>query len=305
MKRFLLLILAIPFLGVLQAQGPKNPFELRHRIVDSIQKEEVGTPFNPGNPFELRARPTISTPITSVEPKPKRFSFPRWTSAPKASDIATQLIQIKFWLTIALLVSLTFLLTLFRHASVLAFASFFNDNQFFHAYREQQGRGILPFVSLYFLFPVSLGSFIFFAVQYYSLQFLSSPLAELGACIAIATGAILLKHGVLAAMSALYPAKQEIGRYNFLIIVFGVVTGLLLVPVNILLTFGPENLQDWLVPGTAVAIGLIYLFRFLRGVLIANKFLVFHRFHFLLYICTVEIAPVLNFVKLLAGWNEI
>jgi hypothetical protein len=295
----------MPFLGVLQAQGPKNPFELRHRIADAIQKEEASLPFNPGNPFELRVRPNTPAPTVSIEPKPKRFSFPRWPSVPTTSEPANQLIQIKFWLTITLLVSLTFLLTLFRHASVLAFAGFFNDNQFFYAYREQQGRGILPYIALYALFPVGLGSFIFFAAQYYSLQFLSSPLAELSACIALTTGAILLKHGALATMSALYPAQQEISRYNFLMVVFGVVTGLLLVPVNILLAFGPEHLHDWLVPGTAAAIGLIYLFRFLRGVVIANKFLLFHRFHFLLYICTVEIAPVLNFVKLLTGWNEI
>ena len=305
MKRFLSFILPVAFLGVLQAQGPQNPFELRHRLADAAQKEETGLPHTPGNPFELRIRPNPEAATTSPKPKSEKFSLPRLSWVTKQIEPTTQLIQIKFWLTIGLLVSLTFLMTLFRGAAVLAFAGFFNDNQFFHAYREQQGRGILPFIALYVLYPVGLGSYIFFALQYYSLHFLSIPLMEFAVCIALVFATILLKHGVLSLMSILYPPKQEINRYNFLIIVFGIVVGLLLVPVNILLTFGPENLHEWLVPGTAFAVGLIYLFRFLRGVLIANKFLLFHRFHFLLYICTVEIAPVLNFVKLVSGWNEI
>lgn len=308
MKRFLLFILPMVFLGfgTIQAQRPQNPFELRHRQADAVRKEGTTSPYNPDNPFELRVRPATPAPVLSQEPTSKRFSLPKWSFRIQKTGPTTQLIQIKFWLTTGLLVSLTFLLTLFRNASLLAFAGFFNDNQFFHAYREQQGRGILPFVALYILFPVSMGSFLFFALQYYSLHFLSSPLVELSACIALVAVAILLKHSVLAIMSALfYSPRQEISRYNFLVIMFGVVIGLLLIPVNILLTFGPENLHDWLVPGTGAAIGLIYLFRFLRGVLIANKFLLFHKFHFLLYICTVEIAPVLNFVKLFSGWNEI
>jgi len=37
----------------------------------------------------------------------------------------------------------------------------------------------------------------------------------------------------------------------------------------------------------------------LRGLLLANKFVLFHKFHFLLYICIVEIAPVVLVLKLI------
>ena len=45
--------------------------------------------------------------------------------------------------------------------------------------------------------------------------------------------------------------------------------------------------------------GLTYIFRSLRGLFVAGRFLAFHKFHFLLYICTVEIAPVLILIKLI------
>lgn len=308
MKRFLPFTLFFAFLGAAFAQeSANNPFELRHRLTEAT-RATTPTPssFNANNPFELRVRPVKSPPTTLEKTAGKRwfaFSLPSLNTNRTAP--AAQLIQIRLWYTILLLILLTFLLTLFRNASMLAFAGFFNDNQFFLAYREQQGRGILPFIALYTLLPINLGSFIFFTLQYYNLSLWNSPWLEIGGCIALVFGIVLLKHSVLALIGNLFPVSQEISRYNFLIVVFGVVTGLLLAPVNILLTFGPETIHSWLVPSTMATIAFFYLFRFLRGVLIANKFLLFHRFHFLLYICTVEIAPVLNFVKLITGWNEI
>ena len=306
MKRLLPFILSIAFLGAAQAQGPQtNPFELRHRLTDEVKKAGVEPSFNPTNPFELRARPSNTAKAVVAEPPKKRFSISLPPLDLHTLTPTAQLIQIRLWFTIGLLVLLTFLLTLFRNASFLALTGFFNDNYFFQAYRDQQGRGVLPFIALYLLFPLNLGSFIFFALQHYNISFFSKPWLEIGACIAFVSVAMLLKHSVLTTISTLFSIQLEVSRYNFLIVVFGVVIGLLLSPVNIMLTFGPESYHSWLVPGTAATIALFYIFRFLRGVLIANKFLLFHRFHFLLYICTVEIAPVLNFVKLISGWNEI
>ena len=43
----------------------------------------------------------------------------------------------------------------------------------------------------------------------------------------------------------------------------------------------------------------ITVFCILRGLFLASKYLSFHKFHFFMYLCTVEIAPVLVVVKLL------
>jgi hypothetical protein len=44
-------------------------------------------------------------------------------------------------------------------------------------------------------------------------------------------------------------------------------------------------------------LGLIYLFRSLRGLFVGARFLAFHKLHFLLYLCAVEIAPVAIAIK--------
>lgn len=309
MKRFIALILAIVFLEGLQAQNPENPFELRFRetgAATAAAAQAQDLPLDPGNPFELRVRPAAGTaPVVAQKPARQKTSVLKRLAEKKPLNPAAEFLQIKLWVTIGLLVTLTILLTLFRHASARAFTGFINDNLFFQAYREQEGRGSLPFLMLYALFPVNVGSFAFFGLQHYDISFLPSLWAQLGACIGIVFVLILLKHLVLALIAYLFPVEQELNRYNFLIVVFGIVLGLLLIPVNILLAFGPGEYHQVLLYGGAIALAAGYLFRFLRGVLIANKFLLFHQFHFLLYICTVEIAPVLNFVKLLTGWNEI
>ena len=72
-----------------------------------------------------------------------------------------------------------------------------------------------------------------------------------------------------------------------------------MVPANILIAYAPQTMTSSLVYAAIGLVGLVYLFRSLRGLFIANRFLLFHKFHFLLYICTVEIAPIIIFLKLL------
>ncbi len=102
-------------------------------------------------------------------------------------------------------------------------------------------------------------------------------------------------------ISSLFTLERDVSRYVFLILVFGVVLGIFLAPINIVLAYGPTEMQKGLISVAGVLIVLIYAFRALRGILIGNKFFVSHKFHFLLYICAVEILPLLLFYKVLKG----
>jgi hypothetical protein len=45
-------------------------------------------------------------------------------------------------------------------------------------------------------------------------------------------------------------------------------------------------------------VSIFYIYRSLRALNIGSKFLVSDQFHFLLYLCTVEVAPVVLLAKL-------
>ena len=88
-------------------------------------------------------------------------------------------------------------------------------------------------------------------------------------------------------------------RYQFLMVVTGISIGLLIAPMNIFFPYLNEEWKQIFILGTLVFLGLILLYHYLRGLTLGVRFIGSHQFHFLLYICTVEIAPVLILVKLI------
>lgn len=277
-----------------------NPFDLRYRM-ESDSFPESGFPSaDLNNPFELRVWPKEQ--IVSGVPSPTK---PIRAKVRVPADPQVQSGQIRLTVTLLILLLLTFLITLFRGILFKAFAGFLNDNLFFQFFREYEGRGIHPSWFLYLLYPVNAGIFAFFALRHFSLQINPSLWLELGICLVAVLAALFLKHLVLGLVASIFPVAKEVDRYQFLIQVFGIALGVFLAPVNILLAYGPEALHKGLILGAFSVFTLVYVFRSLRGLLIANKFLIAHRFHFLLYICTVELSPVLIFIKLVFDQGQI
>lgn len=279
------------FFSLLQAQKSKNPFDLMPRldpselIRDTADTEEI----IPGNPFDI-----VSTPVperTKRQIKKKK----------KAETKENQYRQFIFAVVMVLLVILTLLMTLFRSLFRRVYRAFINDNMLNQLYREQEASGNLAFLILYANFLLNLGFFVFLLTKEFGVSTTVGHFWWLLYCIIGVSGLVVLKHLILQLLGAIFPIQKEISVYNFTIIIFGIVIGLILVPVNVFMAYGPENLIPAIIYSTFVVVILIYLFRSLRGLFIANKFLVFHKFHFLLYICTVEIGPILILTKLILG----
>lgn len=272
--------------------GQENPFELAPRLerpatIDSITAD---TPTS-GNPFELiRKAPSpgeVRVAPAPAEPGPVRTGDPNRYRRLKLAAI--------FGILLLLAVFLTQMRALFKKS----FQAFLNDTVMNQLYRDQQGRGISPFLLLYVMFFINAGVFIFFIIKYYELPQSVGDWSLLLFCMGGVTGLLLLKHLLLGYLSFTFPVEKEVSRYHFMIIIFSIVIGIFLVPVNTLMAYAAESMKSGVLYGSLGIIALIYLFRYLRSLTIADKFFQFHKFHFLLYICTVEIAPVLLLFKLI------
>lgn len=293
-------------MGVCAQEGP-NPFDLTFRLsagrlapTNKTSPDVVAVAPGAGNdnPFELRKRPVPKSKRPTVAPAARKpwFSLPQ-PSRGKDSAQARQRIQ--FLVVSVIFVLLAFLMTLLRSVVGRTYQAFLKENLLSQLFREVEGRGIWPFLLLYLLFLFNVGSFIYFALQYWKVTTPFSPWGLFGLCLLGVTLLVLAKHIVLAIIGFIFPVEKEENRYQFLIIVFGIMLGLFLAPVNILLAYGPNNIHPYLVQGTLGGVVLVYLFRILRGILIANRFIALHKFHFLLYICSVEVAPVIILYKLI------
>jgi len=82
-------------------------------------------------------------------------------------------------------------------------------------------------------------------------------------------------------------------------VVTGISMGLIIAPINIFFPYLNEDWKKILIYSALIILGLVLMYHFLRGLTIGVRFIGSHQFHFLLYICTVEIAPVLILVKLI------
>ena len=113
------------------------------------------------------------------------------------------------------------------------------------------------------------------------------------------------KHLLLFIVGYIFPIQKELGLYNFTIMVFGIISGLLLLPINIVIAYVPMEIGKVVVYLSLGAIIAIYLFRIIRGLSIGSKYLVLHKFHFFIYLCTVEILPVIVLLKILDNYTGI
>jgi hypothetical protein len=284
------LFLLLPVFGGSQDAG--NPFELLHRLPKTALTQS-GT-ILPQNPFDVV--PHRIPGVSEVATGNATEVFNPFAVLPRGGGLPNGVL---FSVLIVIVGLLTFSVATNRSAVGKAWRGFLNDNSLNLAQREASGIvGSTPYYMLYLNFLLNAGVFIFLVTRIFQDQTFNN-LPFLLICVAGAIFAFLFKHVLINAASYLFSKEQESRRYNFLVVVFNCVLGFFLVPFNFLIAFSSEGdsqvlLAFWMLGLVAI----FYAYRAVRSSSIGSKILSSSPFHFLLYLCTVEIAPVLLLVKL-------
>lgn len=290
--RFLL----VSLLSVLIASGvwaQANPFDLTPRLSATAGADTLAstTPVT-GNPFDIVPSSPEAQPNDRVLPPPDAG----FSSKPVVT-IDSRFNRVVFITTVVSLLLLTVLITLFRAQLGRAYRAFLNDNLLNQLQREREGGGGLPYYLFYALFMLSAGFFVFLMTEYFEVPVAESPWNSLLMCILGIAVFWMGKHLLLTYVRVVFPVEKEVRIYNMTIVVFNLILGIALIIGNGLFAYGPDSLKKPMLYLILAVIAGVYLFMFLRSLFSAGRFLSFHKFHFLLYICTVEIAPVLILVK--------
>ena len=169
-----------------------------------------------------------------------------------------------------------------------------NDNYLNLMYREQKKSGAFHYYILYFVFAVNAGLFLYFLL---SRMVFNSGMPMLWRCVVLVGIIYSARHLFMSYLSHVYPFQKELEQYAFTILIFNIFLGLLLLPINVFVAFCPEPIATFFLYGGLAIVVIVYIFRQLRGVFISSRLLFNNKFYFLLYICAVEIAPVLLLVK--------
>ncbi len=250
------------------------------------------------NPFEMIAPSAKRNSNTESKPTPTVAPAIEKPSPVKKVQTTAKDNGPLFGTILGLSLLLAFLFAGFRSSFNKAYQNITNSNILKQSYREMSTIGQLPLNIWYVFSWISMGVFVFLLMRHYGAGFTDSYFGNLGACIGIVFGLMLLKHAVLFFIGTIFPTQKEVQLYNFLIVIFGVALGVFLVPANISIAYLPKNMVSYAIYIVSGIIVLLYLLRAIRGLMISNRLFSFHRFHFLLYICAVEIAPVIILLKL-------
>ncbi len=276
----------------LAGQTSDNPFELTYRLGATTGTPVAHVTGAGQNPFDLIA-PTVDKPKAkakaAVVAKPRR--------QPLTDKELGNYNGFLFTAQIIGLLYLTLLITLMRSIFQKSGRAIFSENMLNQFYRERTGGLFTPFLFAYTLFFFNGGLLFFLVLKNFGYHFYYSYWVTLLLCIAAVALAFILKHIAIALIGMIFPVTKEASMYSFTIMVFAITMGLALTPLNLAIAYVPNGAISFIYISFGI-IAVIYLLRTFRALSIANKFLFDYKFHFLLYICAIEIAPVMVLIRL-------
>jgi len=277
-------------------QQTASPFDILPRLPQSSSQDSTITISTSSNPFDLiKISPTLARPSNQVP----QFRVERQSSVLSTKEKAEQYQQFLFITILTMMIILTLVITVFRIFIGKLWQAFLNDNLLSQLLREQSVGVRIGNLILYAMFCINAGIFAFLALKHFHIKIADSNIVSLFLCISGIAGFYAFKHLMLSFVRYVFPIKKDVSRYNFTIIVFNIMAGIFLVPLVLFVAYAPDNVSGLFVyTGIGLLLALL-AFRGLRGLLIANQFVVWHKFHFFLYLCAVEIAPLIVVIKLL------
>ncbi|MEO6131525.1 MAG: DUF4271 domain-containing protein [Saprospiraceae bacterium] len=330
MLRMVCLVLCLGMASSLLAQNQSNPFDLKYRPAqskkaapkakpDSIKapiqvpvivaepainqshqpaldstsqnvSQDSGSVKSGSNPFELEKGSNKDSPVKPIE-KPQEQVQKETVTPSVVTGTRHMSTGIQIFFILLSLLFLIFIVNVERNFIKDLWRVISNENYSSLHLRNQRNtmRQILLMMG-YLIFFMQAGIFLchLLALFGYSGDFLNS----IWICIALVIVVYAVRHIVIRYLRWLFNNEKEMSLFGFDISTFNIMVGLVLLPINVMLNFGPDSMAKPLIIIGVIAIILAYLMRQLRWMLTARRLIANSLFLFFVYLCAVEILPL-------------
>ncbi|MCH8903850.1 MAG: DUF4271 domain-containing protein [Bacteroidetes bacterium] len=209
----------------------------------------------------------------------------------------------EYWISIVLLLIIslaTFVLVNFKKKINALVRGLFNIALAEQIYREQRFSLISFNTVLSLIFSLTMGLYGYLLLKYFNLNTIISGLLLYIVCCTFIAVIYFVKNVMNQIIAYIFPFNEILGFYNFNILLLNRLLGILLIPLLIMTVYTSEELRTFFILSIIILVISFILYRYARGVTIGLKYIRFHKFYFFLYLCTLEIAPVLIIYKLLS-----
>ena len=202
-----------------------------------------------------------------------------------------------FYLLVFLLIVFAFLKRAFPKYFGDLFRLFFRTTLKQRQIREQLMQTPLPSLLLNGFFVISGGLYITFLLQHYDLNPVSNFwLLFLYCCLGL-SAAYFVKFIGLKISGWLFNVKEVADSYIFIVFIVNKMIGILLLPFLILLAFALGNVYFMSLTVSWCLVACLLTYRFILTYAAVRNQVKVNPFHFFLYLCAFEIAPLLLVYK--------
>lgn len=170
--------------------------------------------------------------------------------------------------------------------------------------RDQVLQSPLPSLMLNILFVISAGTFMSIVVDYYNIvPGVNRWLLLFYCCVVIAT-IYLGKFILLKMIGWMFNIRSAADTYIFIVFLVNKMLGIYLLPALLLMAFAKPPFLTVLITLTYFFIVLLFIYRFIIAYRPVRNEIKLSRFHFFIYLCAFEIAPLLLIYKVLLIFVE-
>jgi hypothetical protein len=119
----------------------------------------------------------------------------------------------------------------------------------------------------------------------------------LGGCMALIASVYLTKFIILRSLGWIFGKRDASESYLFVVFMVNKIAGMVLLPFSILLAYANADTRGIWVTASFIALGILLLYRLVRGYGMVHKALRINQLYFLLFVIAFEVIPILLLYK--------
>jgi len=165
--------------------------------------------------------------------------------------------------------------------------------------QEQLLQSSLPSVLMNTFFVIAAGLYLNFILNYFHLTITDNFWLQYAYCSGAIAAIYVVKFIGLKITGWLFNVSNATDSYIFIVFIVNKVMSIFLLPFLLLLAFTPEPIYGSAIYLSWFGIGLLLIYRFILSYAAIRKEVKLNSFHFVLYILSFEVVPLLLIYKLL------
>jgi hypothetical protein len=182
------------------------------------------------------------------------------------------------------------------------FRAFFNPTLSQRQLRDQLSQTPFPALLLNIFFTLSSGLYLFLILRHFNYMTTSRPLYLIPVFMVLFMAVYLMKYVFLRFSGWLFGFQEATSGYVFTLYMVNKVLGVALLPFILILAFSTPAFAGVALDISLILIVMLFVYRYIRAYALVKNQIFFSRFHFFIYLCGFEIAPILIIGKLVLIW---